>query len=311
MLGTFVSVLSVSMLAVTSTGAELTVAASFTLIAATVASALVPALLMNISIVGLNQIYDVEIDKTNKPYLPIASGELSIENAWRVVCWTAILSLALGLATGSVPLLCTLAGSLVLGIAYSVDAPMLRWKRYPTVAAMCILSVRAVLVQFGFFFHMQRALLMGVGIGGLLLPTTATHASFASLYSSPALLFATAFMFVFSVVIALFKDIPDARGDKLNNMHTFTVRLGPKTVFWTCIFLLELAYGSGIVYSLLRLEGWARIGSAVAHALVGTLIFKRAAGTNVQSPDDVYGCYMDIWKAFYFEYVLIPLFGAL
>ena len=39
--------------------------------------ALVPALLMNVSIVGLNQLYDVEIDKINKPYLPLASGEMT------------------------------------------------------------------------------------------------------------------------------------------------------------------------------------------------------------------------------------------
>ena len=39
--------------------------------------AIVPALLMNVSIVGLNQLYDVEIDKVNKPYLPLASGEMT------------------------------------------------------------------------------------------------------------------------------------------------------------------------------------------------------------------------------------------
>jgi len=32
---------------------------------------------MNLYITGLNQVTDVEIDKVNKPYLPIASGELS------------------------------------------------------------------------------------------------------------------------------------------------------------------------------------------------------------------------------------------
>jgi len=208
-----------------------------------------------------------------------------------------ILSLALGLLTGSLPLICTLVGSLALGIAYSVDAPMLRWKRYPTVAAMCILSVRAVLVQFGFFFHMQRAM------------AAATAAASTTLLSQEALYFATAFMFVFSIVIALFKDIPDARGDKMNDMRTFTVRLGAKTVFWACIALLELAYASGVVYSLVRLEGWARIGSAAAHAVVGGLVLKRAGRTDVGNPEDAYGCYMDIWKAFYFEYILIPLLG--
>ena len=39
--------------------------------------ALVPSLFMNLYITGLNQVTDVEIDKVNKPYLPIASGELS------------------------------------------------------------------------------------------------------------------------------------------------------------------------------------------------------------------------------------------
>lgn len=33
---------------------------------------------MNICIVGLNQIFDVPIDRINKPYLPLASGELSM-----------------------------------------------------------------------------------------------------------------------------------------------------------------------------------------------------------------------------------------
>lgn len=40
--------------------------------------ALFPALLMNICIVGLNQIFDVPIDRINKPYLPLASGEFSM-----------------------------------------------------------------------------------------------------------------------------------------------------------------------------------------------------------------------------------------
>lgn len=45
------------------------------------AQAMIPALLMNIAIVGFNQLYDVEIDKVNKPYLPLASGELTIQQA--------------------------------------------------------------------------------------------------------------------------------------------------------------------------------------------------------------------------------------
>lgn len=44
------------------------------------------ALLMgNAFIVGINQIYDKEIDEMNKPFLPVASGEMSKKFAWGAV----------------------------------------------------------------------------------------------------------------------------------------------------------------------------------------------------------------------------------
>ena len=39
-------------------------------------------LLGNVFIVGINQIYDKEIDELNKPFLPVASGEMSNRAAW-------------------------------------------------------------------------------------------------------------------------------------------------------------------------------------------------------------------------------------
>lgn len=54
---------------------------------------------------------------------------------------------------------------------------------------------RSVFVQLGFFFHMKLA--MGAPVVALTRP----------------LVFAISFMFVFSIVIALFKDIPDVKGD--------------------------------------------------------------------------------------------------
>ena len=46
---------------------------------------LISLLLGNAFIVGINQIYDDEIDKLNKPFLPVASGEMSKRFAWLVV----------------------------------------------------------------------------------------------------------------------------------------------------------------------------------------------------------------------------------
>lgn len=54
---------------------------------------------------------------------------------------------------------------------------------------------RAIMVQLGFFFHMKLA--MGA----------------PSLTLTRPLIFAISFMLLFSVVIALFKDIPDVKGD--------------------------------------------------------------------------------------------------
>jgi len=42
-------------------------------------------LLGNAFIVGINQIYDEKIDKMNKPFLPVASGEMSKRFAWGAV----------------------------------------------------------------------------------------------------------------------------------------------------------------------------------------------------------------------------------
>lgn len=93
--------------------------------------------------------FDVEIDKVNKPYLPMASGEISMSGGITLVIITALASLALGAASGSAPLLWTLGISLGLGILYSMDLPFMRWKRFPWMAAACILAVRALIVQLG------------------------------------------------------------------------------------------------------------------------------------------------------------------
>lgn len=283
MLGTLISVLSVSCLALGPQG--------FTQPAITALSqALSSALLMNVCIVGINQLYDVEIDRVNKPYLPLAAGDFSMATGVNIVLITGALSLIVGGFSGSTPLLTTLIGSLLLGIAYSSDLPFLRWKRYPVAAASCILAVRAVLVQLGFYFHMQQAL------------------GSSSLAITRPVAFATSFMLIFSIVIALFKDIPDIRGDSKAGVNTLSVRLGPKRVFWTCILLLEVAYIGAVTVGLGSEYVWSRIATTVSHAGMAGLIYWRALRTDLTSSKSIYACYMDVWKAFYAEYLLLPLF---
>ena len=52
---------------------------------------------MNIYITGLNQITDIDIDKINKPNLPLASGDLSKQQGIAIVLFCLVVSLIMGI----------------------------------------------------------------------------------------------------------------------------------------------------------------------------------------------------------------------
>nr|CAD1831994.1 unnamed protein product [Ananas comosus var. bracteatus] len=251
--------------------------------------ALVAALFMNVYIVGLNQVYDIEIDKVNKPTLPLASGEYSLLTGVVIVSTFAVLSFGVGWAVGSWPLFWALFVSFVLGTAYSINIPFLRWKRFAVIAALCILAVRAVIVQLAFFLHIQTFVFR-------------RPANF-----SRPLIFATAFMSFFSVVIALFKDIPDIEGDRIFGIRSFSVRLGQKRVFWICVYLLEMAYTVAMVIGATSSCLWSKVITVSGHAILASILWKRAGSLDLMSKAAITSFYMFIWKLFYAEYLLIPL----
>lgn len=284
MFGTAVSVSSVSLLALRSLS-------DFNLsFAVGVLTALVSALAMNISIVGLNQLYDIEIDKVNKPYLPLASGAFSVLTGQVIVVASALISLAIGFWSGSLPLVLTLSGSLLLGIAYSIDLPLLRWKRSPFLAAMCILAVRALIVQLGFFSHVTLSVMR-----------------VPRFHWTNSLLFGTGFMVLFSVAIALFKDLPDILGDERAGLKTFSVRLGPRLIFKSCIALLSTAYACAIGVGLFCSNyWWSRAITMASHLVLGAVLIHKSKKVEMESSDSLYTFYMFIWKLFYAEYILLP-----
>eukprot|EP01035_Chromulina_nebulosa_P030263 gene30263-40224_t len=147
--------------------------------------AMVPSLLMNLYITGLNQVTDVDIDKVNKPYLPIASGELSKKD-------------------GIVIVMASLVGALfntgLLGTAYSL--PPFRLKRFPILAAFCILVVRGSLVNLG--FYLQAKMVMGEIVNKQF-----SLGNFAQAIAAyPESVWVTSFFAVFGLVIAIMKDVP-------------------------------------------------------------------------------------------------------
>ncbi|KAF5456335.1 hypothetical protein F2P56_025831 [Juglans regia] len=289
-IGTALSIISVSLLAVEN------LSDISPLFFTGVLEAVVAALFMNIYIVGLNQLSDIDIDKVNKPYLPLASGEYSVGTGVMIVMSFSILSFWLGWIVGSWPLFWALFLSFVLGTAYSINLPLLRWKKFAVVAAMCILVVRAVIVQLAFFLHMQVYLLF-----------LETHVFKRPAVFSRPLMFATAFMSFFSVVIALFKDIPDIDGDKIYGIRSFSVRLGQKRVFWICIVLLEMAYGVALLMGVASCSFWSKLITVLGHAILASTLWNRAKSVDLSSKAAITSFYMFIWKLFYAEYLLIPL----
>ena len=274
---------------------------------------------MNICIVGVNQVYDVEIDAVAKPHLPIPAGDLSAEGAARICAATGALSLAIGALSGSAPLLLTLAGSLALGFAYSADLPLLRWKRYPAVAAACIIAVRTVAVQGGFFSHARLSaglpLAAATASGGgaaaaaaAASPSNAVAGFLASLPLPLPLAFAVGMMLAFSVGIAVLKDTPDTDGDERAGVRTLSVQLGPRAMLSFGTGLLLAAYAAACVVSLATQAPGLRRGVLVAgHAAAGALLAGAASRVDATSRGSITKFYMFIWKLFYAEYALIPL----
>ena len=291
--GTTISVCSVTAMAMNATHATgwsgaMTVSLGATLW--TLVQALIPALLMNVAIVGLNQVYDKRIDRINKPYLPMASGRFTSNVGVSLVSGCAGLGLAAAALTGSTPLMWTLVSSLLLGILYSVDVAFLRWKRSALLAAGCILTVRAIIVQGGFYFH---------ALGG--------WGGWAAALDSVGLMFATCFMGVYSVVIALFKDLPDYVGDAQHDVRTLSVQLGRATVFNLNVALLLLAYAGGVAVAAFCTSSATNAAVVGAgHLLAGVAVAVKCRGVDTNCSASLYEFYMFIWKLFYLEYLMFP-----
>ncbi|PNS92188.2 hypothetical protein POPTR_018G022000v4 [Populus trichocarpa] len=281
-IGTLIGITSVSLLPV-ETISELSPTFFMGLL-----KALVPSVLMNIYVVGLNQLFDVEIDKVNKPYLPLASGDFSMGTGVAIVSASLLASFAMGIMFQSPLLFSALLISCVLGSVYSIELPFLRWKKQAFLAATCIMIVRAIVVQLAFFVHMQKFVLG---------KTTVVTRS---------LVFATAFMCFFSAVIALFKDIPDVDGDRDYGIQSFSVSLGQERVFWLCVNMLLIAYGAAVVVGASSTFLPSKFITILGHCTLAFILWLRARSVDLTSKDSITSFYMFIWKLFYAEYFLVP-----
>jgi len=257
--------------------------------------ALVPRALLGVAallcgngfIVGVNQIYDVGIDRVNKPFLPVAAGELSARAAWVLCALLAALGLAITAANfgGMVTSLYTLG--IVLGTIYSV--PPFRLKRFAVPAFLIIATVRGFLLNFG-VYHSVRA--------ALRLP----------FQWSPHTAFITVFVTLFAVCIALTKDLPDVKGDRAAGIRTFASVLGERRTTLLACGILLANYAGAVALAALRPAVFNAPVMAVGHALLGlNLAYNAWKLDRAQySKAAITGFYRSVWTNFYSEYFLFP-----
>ncbi|XP_016205885.1 naringenin 8-dimethylallyltransferase 2, chloroplastic [Arachis ipaensis] len=233
--------------------------------------------------ISMLQLADIEIDKINKPYRPLASSKISFGGGLAIVAASLFMSFGLALMIGSKPLLWGLILIFILMTAYSVNLPFLRWKKSTTLTLLS--GVPTILTAYNLapYLHMKTFVLKK--------PFIFTR----------SLAFTTVVMTFFYVVISLFKDIPDIEGDKKEGLQTLSIRLGPKRVFWLCISLLEMTYGIGIILGLTSPFLWSKIFTVMAHAINAWILWFRANSVDLKSKED----FQSFYQLLYLENVLV------
>ncbi len=279
-IGTSLSVLALYFISLATTGNEITAINLEQMFAVWLA-----CLCGNVYIVGLNQLCDVKIDRINKPNLPLASGAFTTRQGQLIVAVTGILALLIAALSG-VWLFATVAVSLILGTAYSL--PPIRLKQFPFLAAFCILTVRGIIVNIGLFLH----------YGDKLNGREALN---------PYVWTLTLFILLFTVAIAIFKDVPDLEGDKKYNIKTFTLVIGKPAVFNLSRGVITVCYFGMIAAGLFWLTSLNASFFITSHLVLLGLLWWRSRDVNLEEKSAIADFYQFIWKLFFLEYLLFPI----
>ncbi|PHU22742.1 Homogentisate solanesyltransferase, chloroplastic [Capsicum chinense] len=250
-------------------------------------SGLIALICGNGYIVGINQIYDIGIDKVNKPYLPIAAGDLSVQSAWFLVLLFAVAGLLIvGMNFG--PFITSLfCLGLFLGTIYSV--PPFRLKRFAVIAFLIIATVRGFLLNYGVYYATRAAL-------GL------------SFEWSLPVAFITTFVTLFALVIAITKDLPDVEGDRKFQISTLATKLGVRNIAFLGSGLLLTNYIGAVVAAIYMPQAFRSSLMIPVHVILALcLVFQawlleRANYTK----EAISGYYRFIWNLFYAEYIVFP-----
>ncbi len=245
----------------------------------------------NVFIVGLNQIIDIELDKINKPNLPLANESLTLRNAYRIIFISLAMTLLFSFLS-SIILVGLIVIILCIGVAYS--APPIQLKKHHLPAALAITTVRGLLVNLGMFLHFIYA-------SGQLTLDQIIVQGFHVIPSEIWML--TSFVVAFSIAIAWFKDLPDTEGDKKFKFRTLALAYSPKVALYGGIALVGGAYFTTIIWSL-RLENPM---ISTMHAMALSAFLANVWFVDLNRPKTITRFYMLFWVFFFLEYIFFGI----
>ncbi len=184
------------------------------------------AAVLNAASNGINQVYDLDIDRVNKPRRPIPSGRMTMSEANRVTLLLYVVALALALAV-SLECFVLVAVAALLTIVYSV--PPLRTKRFGALANLTIAIPRGLLLKVAGWSTVRTILgdgepwYIGMVFGTFLLGASTT------------------------------KDFADMKGDEADGCITLPVRFGPRRAAWMIAPFFVLPF---LLIPLGTWQGW-------------------------------------------------------
>nr|UUA80539.1 putative prenyltransferase [Morus alba] len=247
---------------------------------------LIAIILAHAYFIGINQIYDVDIDRVNKPYLPIPAGDLSLKQAWFLVIFNLLMGLLIFPLMGA-DLITT--SIYCLGIFFSTfySAPPFRFKKYSITASIVLPLTCSVLHNVGVVY--------------------ATRASLGLPFIwSPPVVFIITFATLFFVVLSIIKDLTDVEGDMKYNIRTFAAIFGPKNIAFLGTGILLVNYTGAIAATVFLPEAFKSYIMLPSHAIFALwLLFQaRKLDKANYTKEASANFFQFLWKLLNLEFIL-------
>jgi len=211
------------------------------------------AALLNSASNAVNQIFDLAIDRVNKPDRPLPRGEVSIAGAWSFAAATAAASLAVAALLNTTTLIIAAFTALVV---YAYSGPPFRTKRFWQLANLTIAIPRGTLL----FVAGWTAVDGDARLGSMLLWVL------GAMYG------------LFILGAATTKDYADMEGDRREGCITLPIRFGVRRSVWITapFFVLPwlLLVVGVIAHGNTTPQGWFHAGLGVALAGWGAYIVR-------------------------------------